>query len=95
MMGHQCKCPHHWVAWVLTILAWIAAFGFFYVQFAVLPLWGFDADFYFASVIILVLLPWSMKICGCCRKHVMVGKIGGGVCTHEPGCKCGDCERCR
>lgn len=101
-MHGNCKCPHHIVAKVLNLLAWVAAVLFFWSSWSKSVVWGFDAGYYAWDVVVLSLLAFGSVFCGCCRKGKMIGDMGGndmksmeGVCTHEAGCSCGDCDRCK
>ena len=97
---HQgyCKCGHHKFAKVLVLLAWVAGILFFWGSWAGRTFWGFDAVYWAWSVIVLVLLTKTTGYCGCCggswkMSDKMMGK--GMVCSHEAGCMCGDCDRCK
>ncbi len=98
MMHHMgCKCPHHVVAKVFHFLASVAGLGFFLVVLRKAALFGYSADAYFMAAIVLVIMAKGTSICGCCMRHwgMMKGAMGGGMCSHEGGCVCGDCDRCK
>mgnify|MGYP001614990907 CR=1 FL=1 len=89
-----CQCWHHWVPKVLQLLAWVSAVLFFWSSLKQVMVWGYDALYYAWVVIILMLLSFSSGGgCKCCGK----AKDGEGanVCSHEGGCACGDCGRCK
>lgn len=94
MMHEGCHCPHHKVVWLFAVIICLAAVGYYYVFFSATALWGFDTEALFQTIVILSLLNWGMRVCGCCGGHGMQ-KMSGGMCSHEPGCRCGDCPRCR
>ncbi len=98
MYHHGCKCPHHWVANVVAVLVWVAGVLFFWTSWRMTAVWGFEAPYYAWVVVVLSLMSFSTKNCGCCGwgKMDMGGKMEGGkmMCSHEMGCKCGDCDRC-
>ena len=97
MMHGGCRCCHHWVTKILVVLAWLAAIGFWWVSRSGDVIWGMNAEHLFRDVVILTLLAFSTKFCGCCRMGKMMGKNSGmgGMCKHEMGCTCGDCDRCK
>ena len=98
MMHGNCKCFHHIVSKVLGLLAWVAGILFFWGSLSGRMFWGFDPGYWAWSVIILVLLMKTGMVCGCCGKGKMMSKMDGnmgGMCKHEMGCTCGDCDRCR
>ncbi len=98
-MHGNCKCPHHWITKILGVLAWVAAVLFFWTSWKETLVWGFDAQTYFEHVVVLSLLIFGSVFCGCCHKGKMMGGMGnndmGGMCKHEMGCGCGDCDRCK
>ncbi len=98
-MGGMCKCPHHIVTKVLYVLAWVSALGFWWAQFRGGSAWGMTQNYFFQSVVVLMLLAFGSKFCKCCSwqgKMMMGGSMAdGGTCKHEMGCKCGDCGRCK
>lgn len=101
MMYHgNCKCPHHWVVKILMLLVWIAGVVFFWSGLKGIAVWGYDPLFYAWSVVVLSLLAWAGNYCGCCCGNGSCGECkackGGSskICSHEAGCKCGDCDRC-
>lgn len=103
MHNMGCRCGHHWVAKILAALAWVAAVGFWWMAWQEGVLWEMDVLAW--SVVLLSLLAFSTKFCGCCGGHGM-GKMGGmmmnggkcdhenGICKHGPDCKCGGCKVC-
>lgn len=99
MMHGNCKCGHHWVPKILAILVWVAGVAFFWSGFRGVAVWGYDPLFYAWSTVVLSLLAWSCNYCGCygvsSRGGSDSGKMSDNVCSHEAGCKCGDCERCK
>lgn len=78
---------HNKGAKVLHLLAWVAGVLFFWTMFKGTMIYGLSSMDYAASVVVLILLA---KTCGGYRH----GMMGGKVCSHEAGCKCGDCDRC-
>jgi len=96
MHGGNCKCPHHIVNKVLMALVWVAGILFFWSSWGTRTFWGFDALYWGWSVVVLSLMAFSSKLCGCC-KWGMDNKMESGkiMCGHDGGCKCGDCDRCR
>ena len=96
MYHGNCKCGHHWVEKVMAALVWVAGVLFFWTSWKMVAVWGFEAPYYAWVVVVLSLMAFSMKWCGCCGRGMMGGKMEGGkmVCSHEMGCKCGDCDRC-
>jgi hypothetical protein len=97
-MHNNCKCPHHIVNKVLMLLAWVAGILFFWGGLAGRDFWGLPALYWGWSVVVLVLLTQVSKACGCCKWGMKMGdKVEGGkmMCSHESGCKCGDCGMCK
>ena len=91
----NCKCGHHWVEKIMSALIWVAGILFFWTSWKMTAVWGFESLYYAWVVIVLSLMSYGMKNCGCCGKGMMGGKMEGGkMCSHEEGCKCGDCGRC-
>lgn len=89
-MHGNCKCPHHVLVKVMMVLAGISALGFWWATaFKESFLW-MDADHFFKDVVVLSLLTLLTKYCDCCGK----GMSGANTCSHDMGCKCGDCGRC-
>ena len=87
MMEGNCKCLHHGVVKVFVVLAWVSAFGFWWATaFKTNFLW-MNGEHFFKDVVILVLLVFVSKYCGCCGM--------GGMCEHGRGCSCGDCGMCK
>ena len=88
-MNHgNCGCYHHWCVKAVAFLAWVAGVLFFWTSWNESMVLGFNSAYYAWSVVVLVLLAKVSMFCGCCR---MGGKM---VCSHETGCKCGDCDKC-
>lgn len=88
-MHGNCKCPHHWAAKIMMVLIWVAGVIFFWTSLGVTTVWGFESLYYAWVVVVLSLMSFSMKNCGCC------GKMGSSnMCSHDEGCKCGDCPKC-
>ena len=101
MSGWGCRCVHHVVAYLLVGLMWLAALAFFWAEMRLTLVLGYDSQYYFQAAILLALMAFGTKLCGCCRRHAwkamggMPGdKMGGNVCSHEAGCHCGNCSRC-
>ena len=97
LMGKGCRCPHHIVQGVFHVLAGLFALGFFVVVFRRMALFGWSADIYFMSAIMLVVMAGSGKMCRCCRGHWgMMQKEGMDPmkCDHQ-NCTCGNCEDCK
>lgn len=83
MHGHQ-RCGHHVLAKILVVLAWLAAIGFWWVSWTGrTAIWGMNAEHLFRDVIILAILAFSTKFCGCYQKSMMTGMCG---------CACNNCE---
>jgi len=80
----------------MYIVAWVAGLLYFCSMFRGELIWGYDESQYAWSVVILMLLAFGSKFCGCCGWHgKMMGGIGSDMCKHDMGCKCGDCGRCK
>lgn len=109
MYHGNCKCPHHWVIKILMLLVWVAGVLFFWSGLKGAVIWGYDPLFYAWSVVVLSLMMFSCKVCGCCGWGVAEGikskfmdkvaddvekTMAGAMCSHNDGCKCGDCNRC-
>ena len=97
MMHGNCRCHHHKISKNLMLLAWVSGILFFWGSWAGRMFWGFDAVYWAWSVVVLVLLMKTTKFCGCCGMgKMMEGKMmDKNMCSHEMGCTCGDCQRCR
>lgn len=92
MHDNNCKCFHHGAVKVFMVLAGLSALGFWWATaFKTSFLW-LDGDHFYKDVVILSLLVFISKFCGCCGHGGMGGK---NMCSHEMGCKCGDCGMCR
>lgn len=94
MYHGNCKCPHHWVVKILMLLVWVAGVVFFWSGLKGVMVWGYDPLFYAWSVVVLSLMMFSCKVCGCCDWGKMSGKVDSKMCSHQSDCKCGDCDRC-
>lgn len=104
MYHGNCKCFHHGVVKALAILTWLSAFGFWWATTFKQTVFWMDSEHLFRDVVVLGILIFISKYCGCCRG----GKCGGcsmcgtkndnkmseKMCSHHMGCKCGDCDRC-
>ena len=78
MMHNGCRCFHHIVKKVLMVLAGLSGIGFFVVVFRRVALFGWSADLYFMSAIVLVIIANATKMCGCWKRHEGMG----GHCEH-------------
>ncbi len=86
MMEGKCKCPHHTAIKVMLVLLWVSAVGFWWASaFKQTFLW-MDSEHFFKDVVILGVLMYMTKFCGCCE---MCG------CGHGDDCKCGGCGMCK
>lgn len=93
MMYGNCKCFHHWVTKLLILFAWISAIAFWLSEWRGTTVWGKESAHWFQDVVIVSLLAFGTVFCGCCGKG---GKMmAGGMCKHEAGCSCNDCDKCR
>lgn len=93
---HKSKCYYQIIRNILGLGAWAAAVLFFWSSIKQMPVFGYDALYFAWIVVILTLLSLTKGFCGCCWK----GKMGGdsalaNICSHEGGCVCGDCGRCK
>lgn len=88
MMEGNCKCPHHTVVKVFVALAWMSALGFWWATAFKTHLLWIDGEHFFKDAVLLVLLVFVSKYCGCCSGH-------GNTCVHGESCKCGDCGMCK
>ena len=98
MMHGNCRCFHHWITKLMAALVWLSGLAFLWTSWKGVMVWGFDAEMYFEQVVVLALLAFSTKFCGCCGKGKMMSQMDGGMggmCKHEMGCTCGDCGRCK
>ncbi len=97
-MHHEnCKCWHHWVEKIIAALVWVAGVLFFWSSWRMTAVWGFESLYYAWVVVVLSLMSFSMKNCGCCgwgKMGKMGEKMDSKMCSHDMGCKCGDCNRC-
>lgn len=93
-MHGNCKCGHHLVEKIMSALVWVAGVLFFWTSWKMTAVWGFESLYYAWVVIVLSLMSYGMKNCGCCGGRMMGGKMDSKMCSHEDGCKCGDCGRC-
>jgi hypothetical protein len=88
MNGHgNCKCPHHIVAKVFSILSGLSGLGFLYTAWTGMSA-GLDANLWFEQAIIFLLLGKGTGMCKCCGPEA-------GKCGHGGGCGCGDCGMCK
>lgn len=71
MMHGGCRCPHHWVAKIFRFLSGLAGLAFFVVVFRRAVLFGWSADVYFMSAIVLVIMAQATRMCRCCMGHGM------------------------
>ena len=95
MYKGNCGCHHHWVVKLVSVLAWVAGVLFFWTSWNGSMVWGFDYGYYGWAVVVLSALTLVSGYCGCCGRGMMSGKMEGGkMCSHEEGCKCGDCGKC-
>ena len=96
-MHHEnCKCWHHWVEKIIAALVWVAGVLFFWTSWRGVAVWGFEPLYYAWSAIVLSLMAFSMKFCGCRRKMMTSeGIMSGGTCRHSMECKCQDCDHCK
>ena len=93
-MGN-CKCFHHGITKVLVVLIGLSALGFWWATaFKTHFLW-MDGEHFFKDVVVLALLMFSSKFCGCCKRGMASSMGGGNTCSHESSCKCGDCGMCK
>lgn len=108
MMNRHCGCFCHGFAMVANLLGCLAALLFFIAGLKSTMVWGHDALFYFEAVVVLYIAARGTKSCKCCWGHgmggcgacagmngKMEGKMDGGMCRHEKGCTCGNCDRCK
>jgi len=89
MMEGNCKCFHHGMVKGLVVLVSLSAIGFWWASAFNQSLLWMDADHFFKDVVILSLLVFVSKYCGCC------GMGGSNICSHDNSCKCGDCGMCK
>ncbi len=89
-MKGNCKCFHHGFVKILVTLAWLSAIGFWWSSvFKQTFLW-MDSSHFFMDVIVLGVLVFVSKYCGCCGMGV-----SNNTCSHDQGCSCGDCGMCK
>lgn len=96
-MHGNCKCGYHWAEKAIMALVWVAGVLFFWTSWRATAVWGFESLYYAWVVVVLGFMGFSMRGCGCCGGGMgkMSGMDGGkNMCSHEGGCKCGDCGRC-
>ena len=81
---------------LLVVLVYVAGVLFFWSSWGVRTFWGFDALYWAWSVVVLSLMAFSSKLCGCCKMS-MGSKMENDkmMCSHEGSCVCGDCEKCK
>ena len=98
MYKGNCGCGHHWVEKVMSALIWISGIIFFWSSWKMTAVWGFESLYYAWVVVVLSFMSYGMKNCGCCGMPARGGSAPGGggkmMCSHDEGCKCGDCDRC-
>lgn len=87
--GNKCRCGHHVCAKVLVALAWVAAILFWWADWTASSVAWMDAEHLFRDVVILSLLAFGTKFCGCCSRHGMGMMQKGGM---SRACACGSCE---
>lgn len=85
-MHGNCKCGHHVCAKVLMVLAWLAAIAFWWTSWKSTIVWDLDSTEWFFHVVVLGILAFGTKFCGCCWKGKMMD--GNMNCA----CSCGSCE---
>lgn len=89
-MHGNCRCPHHWAAKVMMVLIWVAGVLFFWSSLGATffggssAIFGFESIYYAYAVVVLSLMSFSMKSCGCCGWGKMGEKMMGedGEHTH-------------
>lgn len=90
-MHGGCRCSHHIFVKILSALGFVSAVLFFYAAWAKTLIFGFDSTMYFEHVIVLSLMVYGTKYCGCCG-----GRCGCGRCGEDKisscACSCGSCE---
>lgn len=79
-MKNNCKCGHHGVAMVLSLLSWLAAVGFFWASWGSGFVMGFDREYFFMTAVVLGILHFSMRSCDCCcgSMHCEACRVDGG-----------------
>jgi hypothetical protein len=80
-MMKNCKCGHHGLDMVLSVLTWLAAIAFFWASWTTGVLLTQSADYYFMAAIVLAVLSAGMKKCGCCCGGMSCGKGMCGDCN--------------
>lgn len=95
MMGGKCKCPHHSATKVMLALLWLSALGFWWATAFKTHLLWMDGDHLFKDAVLLGILMFSSKFCGCCLSGQGGHGMGKNMCSHEDSCKCGDCNMCK
>ena len=81
---------------IVQMLAWVAAGLFFWSSLKQVPVLGYDALYFAWVVVILMLVSFSSGgACKCCGKMKEGGDSSAKMCSHEGGCMCGDCDRCK
>lgn len=91
--NENCGCFHHWIVKAVVVLVWFAGVLFFWSSWKMTAVWGFESLYYAWVVVVLSLMSFSMKNCGCCGWGSKM--MGGKMCSHSMDCKCGDCDRCK
>lgn len=73
-MKGMCSCGHHRAAMLLSVLTWLLGIAFFWASWNSTGfVMGFDADYYFKSVVVLALLMMGMRNCNCCCERACCG----------------------
>ncbi|OGN04878.1 MAG: hypothetical protein A2925_05135 [Candidatus Yanofskybacteria bacterium RIFCSPLOWO2_01_FULL_44_22] len=83
---------------VLHLLACLAGVLFFWSTWEGFLVFGFEESQYAWSVVVLTLLAFGAKACGCCGRHwkgMAAGTGNADTCSHGMTCRCGDCGRCK
>lgn len=88
MMEGNCKCFHHGLVRIFVVLAWLSALGFWWASAFKQTLLWMDSNHFFMDVVIFGVLVLVSRYCGCCWD-------AGKRCSHDMGCKCGDCGMCK
>jgi uncharacterized protein len=88
------KCGGHKLSWALVIvgaLNWglIGAFGVNVVN-TLLGAWSWAERTVYVLVGLAAVMMLLKKKCKMC-----MGGMNGGMCSHDQGCTCKDCDRCK
>ena len=92
-MNNKCGCWHHWGEKAIMTLVWVSGFIFFWTSLRMTTLWGYESPYYAWVAIVLSLMGWNMRGCGCCGGEKKF-KMEAAMCTHSSDCKCEDCPKC-